>query len=51
MEEQNYVGKIGIRTPCYITIKEQNHISHMGNRTHSLVFVVTEMSTYTIAKR
>jgi hypothetical protein len=24
---------MGIRTPCYATIKEQNHISHMGIKT------------------
>jgi hypothetical protein len=29
MEEQNYVGKIGIRTPCYLTIKEQNYVGKM----------------------
>jgi hypothetical protein len=23
MKEQNYVGKMGIRTPCYTTIKQQ----------------------------
>jgi hypothetical protein len=24
---------MGIRTPCYTTTKEQNHIGHMGIRT------------------